>query len=192
MLHHPALSDIPRIVVPEAWTVCGSPAYTKAARSIAAQIARHDGAAAMNRPVPRPLLIGSLGIAGRRRCNRFAVVRRRRPLTRPARRRRDGRWRPHRVDHPVRPAPAARAARACRRRDARPRGGGAAGLFAQSARRTVGARHVERRGARRRWRRLYFGLAADPSDRCCRCSPPAAPCSRSACCSCLPATPKAR
>ena len=45
MLHHPALSDIPRIVVPEAWTVCGSPAYTKAARSIAAQIARHDGPA---------------------------------------------------------------------------------------------------------------------------------------------------
>jgi iron complex transport system substrate-binding protein len=43
MLHHPALSDIPRIVVPEAWTVCGGPAYTKAARSIAAQIARHDG-----------------------------------------------------------------------------------------------------------------------------------------------------
>lgn len=43
MLHHPALSDIPRIVVHEAWTVCGSPAYTRAARSIAAQIARHDG-----------------------------------------------------------------------------------------------------------------------------------------------------
>lgn len=45
MLHHPALSGIARIVVPEAWTVCGSPAYTKAAHSIAAQIARHDGTA---------------------------------------------------------------------------------------------------------------------------------------------------
>ncbi|WP_428627792.1 ABC transporter substrate-binding protein [Sphingopyxis sp.] len=39
MLHHPALKDIPRISVPQAWTVCGSPAYTQAARSIAAQVA---------------------------------------------------------------------------------------------------------------------------------------------------------
>ena len=43
MLHHPALKDIPRISVPQAWTVCGSPAYTQAARSIAAQIATLDG-----------------------------------------------------------------------------------------------------------------------------------------------------
>lgn len=43
MLHHPALKDIPRISVPQAWTVCGSPAYTQAARSMAAQIARIDG-----------------------------------------------------------------------------------------------------------------------------------------------------
>ena len=42
MLHHPALKDIPRISVPQAWTVCGSPAYAQAARSIAAQIARID------------------------------------------------------------------------------------------------------------------------------------------------------
>ena len=40
MLHHPALKDIPRISVPQAWTVCGSPAYTQAARSMAQQIAR--------------------------------------------------------------------------------------------------------------------------------------------------------
>ncbi len=40
MLHHPALKDIPRISVPQAWTVCGSPAYTQAARSLAEQIAR--------------------------------------------------------------------------------------------------------------------------------------------------------
>ena len=43
MLHHPAIKDIPRISVPQAWTVCGSPAYTQAARSMAAQIARIDG-----------------------------------------------------------------------------------------------------------------------------------------------------
>ena len=42
MLHHPALKDIPRISVPQAWTVCGSPAYTQAARSMAAQIAKID------------------------------------------------------------------------------------------------------------------------------------------------------
>lgn len=41
MLHHPALRDIPRISIPEAWTVCGGPAYVLAARSIAEQIARH-------------------------------------------------------------------------------------------------------------------------------------------------------
>lgn len=40
MLHHPALKDIPRISVPQAWTVCGSPAYTRAARSMTEQIAR--------------------------------------------------------------------------------------------------------------------------------------------------------
>lgn len=43
MLHHPALRDIPRISVSEAWTVCGSPAYADAARSIARQIERIDG-----------------------------------------------------------------------------------------------------------------------------------------------------
>ena len=43
MLHHPAIADIPRISIPQAWTVCGSPAYARAARSMAAQIARHDG-----------------------------------------------------------------------------------------------------------------------------------------------------
>jgi iron complex transport system substrate-binding protein len=43
MLHHPALKDIPRISVPQAWTVCGSPAYTEAARSMAAQIAKLEG-----------------------------------------------------------------------------------------------------------------------------------------------------
>jgi len=43
MLHHPALKGIPRISVPQAWTVCSSPAYSQAARSMAAQIARIDG-----------------------------------------------------------------------------------------------------------------------------------------------------
>lgn len=44
MLHHPALRDIPRISIPQAWTVCGSPAYVTAARSIAEQIQRHERA----------------------------------------------------------------------------------------------------------------------------------------------------
>lgn len=43
MLHHPALKDIPRISIPQAWTVCGSPAYTQAARSMVDQIAKLDG-----------------------------------------------------------------------------------------------------------------------------------------------------
>ena len=38
MLHHPVLRSIPRIRVPQAWTVCGGPAYVQAARSIIAQI----------------------------------------------------------------------------------------------------------------------------------------------------------
>ncbi|UNK81273.1 ABC transporter substrate-binding protein [Sphingopyxis granuli] len=44
MLHHPALRGIPRLSVPEAWTVCGGPAYGPAVRRLAEQIQRHDGA----------------------------------------------------------------------------------------------------------------------------------------------------
>ncbi|HEY0623600.1 ABC transporter substrate-binding protein [Sphingomonas sp.] len=40
MLHHPALRSIPRISIPQAWTVCGSPAYVLAARGIVEQAAR--------------------------------------------------------------------------------------------------------------------------------------------------------
>jgi iron complex transport system substrate-binding protein len=40
MLNHPALKNIPRIRLPQAWTVCGGPAYVQAARSLAEQIAR--------------------------------------------------------------------------------------------------------------------------------------------------------
>jgi iron complex transport system substrate-binding protein len=40
MLHHPALDGIARISIPQSWTVCGGPAYVKAARGIAKQIAR--------------------------------------------------------------------------------------------------------------------------------------------------------
>jgi iron complex transport system substrate-binding protein len=40
MLHHPALAGIRRISIPQAWTVCGGPAYVRAARGIADQIAR--------------------------------------------------------------------------------------------------------------------------------------------------------
>ena len=38
MLHHPVLSAIPRLRLPEAWTVCGGPTYVRAARSLAAQL----------------------------------------------------------------------------------------------------------------------------------------------------------
>ena len=38
MLHHPVLRSIPRIRLPQAWTVCGGPAYVQAARSIVAQL----------------------------------------------------------------------------------------------------------------------------------------------------------
>ncbi|MBB3982498.1 iron complex transport system substrate-binding protein [Sphingobium fontiphilum] len=38
MLHHPALRAIPRLRLPQAWTVCGGPSYVTAARSLIAQI----------------------------------------------------------------------------------------------------------------------------------------------------------
>ena len=38
MLHHPSLRDIPRIRLPQAWTVCGGPAYVEAVRSLARQV----------------------------------------------------------------------------------------------------------------------------------------------------------
>ncbi|HWU94233.1 MAG TPA: ABC transporter substrate-binding protein [Sphingomonas sp.] len=41
MLHHPAIADIPRISIPQAWTVCGSPAYAEAAQGMATQLTRH-------------------------------------------------------------------------------------------------------------------------------------------------------
>ncbi|WP_222885386.1 ABC transporter substrate-binding protein [Sphingobium sp. PNB] len=50
MLHHPILRAIPRIRVPQAWTVCGGPAYVEAARGIAAQLdgAAHKGTAQLD------------------------------------------------------------------------------------------------------------------------------------------------
>ncbi|HUD92970.1 ABC transporter substrate-binding protein [Sphingobium sp.] len=42
MLHHPALRDIPRISIPQAWTVCGTQAYTLAARNMAYRIIQWD------------------------------------------------------------------------------------------------------------------------------------------------------
>lgn len=41
MLHHPALRGIPRLTIPQAWTVCGTPAYVRAARSLTEQIIRY-------------------------------------------------------------------------------------------------------------------------------------------------------
>lgn len=45
MLHHPALRSIPRLYLPQAWTVCGGPAYLEAAQSLAAQIQAYDAKA---------------------------------------------------------------------------------------------------------------------------------------------------
>lgn len=42
MLHHPALAGIPVIRLPQAWTVCGGPAYVDAARSLVEQIGALD------------------------------------------------------------------------------------------------------------------------------------------------------
>lgn len=38
MLHHPALSAIPRLRLPQAWTVCGGPAFVQAAQSLVRQL----------------------------------------------------------------------------------------------------------------------------------------------------------
>jgi iron complex transport system substrate-binding protein len=38
MLRHPALAAIPRIYLPEAWTVCGGPSYPFAVRRLAEQL----------------------------------------------------------------------------------------------------------------------------------------------------------
>lgn len=38
MLHHPMLRDIKRLPLPQAWTVCGGPAYVRAAQSLADQL----------------------------------------------------------------------------------------------------------------------------------------------------------
>jgi iron complex transport system substrate-binding protein len=40
MLHHPALAAIPRVRLPQAWTVCGGPSYVRAAKSLAGELAR--------------------------------------------------------------------------------------------------------------------------------------------------------
>lgn len=40
MLHHPVLARIARLRLPQAWTVCGGPAYVRAAESLARQLER--------------------------------------------------------------------------------------------------------------------------------------------------------
>lgn len=56
MLHHPALRGIPRISLPQAWTVCGGPAYVTAARSMAEQMRRQQARRPIHRATlqPRP------------------------------------------------------------------------------------------------------------------------------------------
>ena len=53
MLHHPVLRSIPRIRVPQAWTVCGGPAYVQAARSIVAQADAASKGRARPKAAPR-------------------------------------------------------------------------------------------------------------------------------------------
>ncbi len=38
MLHHPALTAVPRISLPQSWTVCGGPSYVRAAQAITARL----------------------------------------------------------------------------------------------------------------------------------------------------------
>ena len=40
MLAHPVLAGVPRVVLPQAWTVCGGPGYVLAAQSLAVQLQR--------------------------------------------------------------------------------------------------------------------------------------------------------
>lgn len=40
LLHHPVLSHIKRLRLPQAWTVCGGPAYVRAAESLTRQLPR--------------------------------------------------------------------------------------------------------------------------------------------------------
>lgn len=49
MLHHPLLAPIRRLRLPQAWTVCGGPAYVDAAKSLARQLRHQPGAIAASR-----------------------------------------------------------------------------------------------------------------------------------------------
>jgi iron complex transport system substrate-binding protein len=49
MLHHPVLDGIPRLHLPQSWTVCGGPAYVLAARSLAQQLAPQSAVRARGR-----------------------------------------------------------------------------------------------------------------------------------------------
>jgi iron complex transport system substrate-binding protein len=44
MMHHPVLDGITRIGIPQAWTVCGGPAYVKAARALSDRVNASDRA----------------------------------------------------------------------------------------------------------------------------------------------------
>ncbi|MDB5713883.1 MAG: iron transporter [Sphingomonadales bacterium] len=54
MLHHPILDNIPRLRLPQAWTVCGGPAFVLAARSLARQIAVAEAKRHGRHPGVRP------------------------------------------------------------------------------------------------------------------------------------------
>jgi iron complex transport system substrate-binding protein len=51
MLHHPVLARIPRLSLPQSWTVCGGPAYVSAADSLSRQLMSGTVAKAAQRPL---------------------------------------------------------------------------------------------------------------------------------------------
>jgi iron complex transport system substrate-binding protein len=51
MLHHPVLARIPRLSLPQSWTVCGGPAYVSAADSLSRQLVSETVAKVGQRPL---------------------------------------------------------------------------------------------------------------------------------------------
>ncbi|MCE7797635.1 ABC transporter substrate-binding protein [Sphingobium sufflavum] len=49
MLHHPALAGMKRITIPQAWTVCGGPAYVQAAQQLVRQVGAQQARAQPSR-----------------------------------------------------------------------------------------------------------------------------------------------
>ncbi|MBU2017953.1 MAG: ABC transporter substrate-binding protein, partial [Alphaproteobacteria bacterium] len=61
MLQHPAIKSIPRISLPQSWTVCGGPAYVQAARAIVAQLGAPQSKSTAQLGAPRSKSTAQLG-----------------------------------------------------------------------------------------------------------------------------------